>query len=130
MKQVRSGFVLRDYIKKLPITVLSKEEQSKKLAELFSRSYMKDQDFQAYLENLPVSIMDQLVKSGRNIPSEWNLNKMDTLLQNMQKGNDIPGVTSSMVYCGEIGTSSTFHVEDADLMSINYLYPGSDVKVS
>ena len=52
----------------------------------------------------------------------WNVDKLKTVLQHA--GVDVPGVSSSMLYCGMWQALFAFHTEDLDLYSINYIHFG------
>ena len=55
--------------------------------------------------------------------SIWNLNKLPNLLNFMDK--DIPGVNHSYLYAGAWKSTFSWHLEDQDLYSINYIHFGS-----
>eukprot|EP00102_Acyrthosiphon_pisum_P005092 XP_001949351.3 PREDICTED: probable lysine-specific demethylase 4B [Acyrthosiphon pisum] len=59
--------------------------------------------------------------------NEWNINKLDTILDLVEKdyGMKIDGVNSSYLYFGMWKTSFPWHTEDMDLYSINYIHYGS-----
>ncbi len=60
---------------------------------------------------------------GNDIASNWNLNQLNTLLQVVGRG--LPGITTSMLYVGMWKAMFSWHVEDMDLHSINYLHHGA-----
>jgi jumonji domain-containing protein 2 len=60
---------------------------------------------------------------GEDDASSWNVNKLDSILRLV--GNDLPGITCSMLYVGMWRAMFAFHVEDMNLYSINYLHCGA-----
>lgn len=59
--------------------------------------------------------------AGHSFP--WNLRRLDNLLALLDE--EIPGVTSPMLYFGVWRSVFGLHTEDKDLFSINYLHQGA-----
>mmetsp|Transcript_35918 Transcript_35918/g.57711 ORF Transcript_35918/g.57711 Transcript_35918/m.57711 type:complete len:591 (-) Transcript_35918:206-1978(-) len=95
------------------------------------RKYFQDRDFKqlerAYWSNIshrspplygadsPGSLFDKDQES-------WNCNDLGTILNLIR--NDLPGVTLPMLYFGMWQSTFSWHVEDMNLFSINYLHFG------
>jgi [histone H3]-trimethyl-L-lysine9/36 demethylase len=60
---------------------------------------------------------------GDDEASSWNVNHLDTPLQLI--GNDLPGVSNSMLYFGSWRAMFAFHTEDMELFSINFVHLGA-----
>ena len=71
-----------------------------------------------YGADTPESFFDKHLKFG------WNLRNLGDLLSECDVPA-IPGVTSPMVYFGMWKSFFSWHVEDVDLYSINYLHFGA-----
>jgi jumonji domain-containing protein 2 len=71
-----------------------------------------------------VSTMNASLFQDAVIP--WNLGKLDTLLNRVSE--NIPGVTNPYLYIGNYPTLFPWHVEDLDLLSVNYIHFGSPKK--
>lgn len=58
---------------------------------------------------------------------EWNINKLDTILDFVEKDYQmsIEGVNTAYLYFGMWKTTFAWHTEDMDLYSINYLHFGA-----
>lgn len=54
---------------------------------------------------------------------EWNVASLDSLLNRLHA--KIPGVNSSYIYCGSWKALFSWHLEDMDLHSINYIHFGA-----
>lgn len=59
------------------------------------------------------------------LPYGWNLRHLDGCLLKRPGVPHVPGVTTPMTYFGMWKAFFAWHVEDADLMSINYLHFGA-----
>jgi hypothetical protein len=57
--------------------------------------------------------------------SGWSVRELDSPLQLLRAGPEIPGVTSPYLYYGMFGATFASHTEDADLLSINTLHAGA-----
>ncbi|KAL0055078.1 hypothetical protein WJX82_006712 [Trebouxia sp. C0006] len=71
-----------------------------------------------YGADTPVSLFDEKLDFG------WNLRNLKCLLSKY-KVPAIPGVTTPMTYFGMWKSFFSWHVEDVDLLSINYLHYGA-----
>ncbi|KAK9823398.1 hypothetical protein WJX72_002487 [[Myrmecia] bisecta] len=71
-----------------------------------------------YGADTPVSFFDEKLEFG------WNLRHLNCLLADYDVP-DIPGVTTPMTYFGMWKSFFSWHVEDIDLHSINYLHFGA-----
>ncbi|KAL6759071.1 JmjC domain, hydroxylase-domain-containing protein [Haematococcus lacustris] len=60
----------------------------------------------------------------KSLPYGWNLRNLGDLLKHKDVP-DIPGVTTPMTYFGMWRSFFSWHKEDADLLSINYLHFGA-----
>ncbi|KAG4303078.1 hypothetical protein PCANB_000666 [Pneumocystis canis] len=69
-----------------------------------------------YGADMPGSLFDDSVK-------EWNVANLDNILNKM--GVILPGVNTSYLYLGMWKATFSWHVEDMDLYSINYLHFGA-----
>lgn len=59
----------------------------------------------------------------------WNVDRLDSMLQLLRdenNGEDLPGVTRSMLYVGMWKAMFAFHTEDVNLCSINYVHAGAE----
>lgn len=56
--------------------------------------------------------------------TQWNLNKLGTILDLSVDEEPIPGVHQPFVYVGMRGSSFGWHVEDCELYSVSYLHHG------
>ncbi|KAL3133396.1 hypothetical protein ABBQ38_007265 [Trebouxia sp. C0009 RCD-2024] len=95
-------------------------ESSDNADELHERKFWKalGSNPPLYGADTPQSLFDEKLEFG------WNLRKLGCLLQ--QYGvQDIPGVTTPMTYFGMWRSFFSWHVEDVDLLSINYLHYGA-----
>jgi [histone H3]-trimethyl-L-lysine9/36 demethylase len=72
-----------------------------------------------YGADTPQSFFDDKVPYG------WNLRRLDGCLLKRPGVPHVPGVTTPMTYFGMWKAFFAWHVEDADLMSINYLHFGA-----
>ena len=70
-----------------------------------------------YGADFPGSLFNQ-----NNHETSWNLNKIDSLLRLID--DSIPGVNSAMLYIGCWRSMFSYHIEDMNLYSINYLHTG------
>lgn len=71
-----------------------------------------------YGSDNPWSLFDKKLRWG------WNLRNLGDLLQDSRVAS-IPGVTTPMVYFGMWKSFFSWHTEDCDLYSINYLHTGA-----
>lgn len=71
-----------------------------------------------YGADTPCSFFDDDLRFG------WNLRKLDSLLSHSDMPV-IPGVTTPMTYFGMWKSFFSWHIEDVDLYSINYLHFGA-----
>jgi JmjC domain, hydroxylase len=71
-----------------------------------------------YGADTPVSFFDEQLDFG------WNLRKLGCLLSECGVPQ-IPGVTTPMTYFGMWKSFFSWHVEDVDLYSVNYLHFGA-----
>ncbi|CAM9571689.1 unnamed protein product [Chrysoparadoxa australica] len=71
----------------------------------------------------PVYGADTLGSVFKEDDTSWNVSKLDTILQLL--GENLPGITSSMLYFGMWQAIFAFHVEDVNLYSINYIHTGA-----
>jgi hypothetical protein len=55
----------------------------------------------------------------------WNVANLDDLLQRLSPHRKIPGVNTPYLYFGSWRATFAWHVEDADLYSINYVHFGA-----
>jgi len=55
----------------------------------------------------------------------WNLNNLDTILRTGFGGHQAKGITTSMMYVGLWRATFSFHTEDMELNSINFLHHGA-----
>ncbi|KAH9814628.1 hypothetical protein DFH28DRAFT_970627 [Melampsora americana] len=55
----------------------------------------------------------------------WNVANLDNLLNRLKLKKKIPGVTTPYLYFGAWRATFAWHVEDADLYSINYIHFGA-----
>ncbi|KAI8442798.1 JmjC domain, hydroxylase-domain-containing protein, partial [Phakopsora pachyrhizi] len=55
----------------------------------------------------------------------WNVANLDNLLNRLKLKKKIPGVNSPYLYFGTWRATYAWHVEDADLYSINYIHFGA-----
>ncbi|KTW26636.1 hypothetical protein T552_02645 [Pneumocystis carinii B80] len=69
-----------------------------------------------YGADMPGSLFDDSVK-------EWNVSNLDNILNKMDI--ILPGVNTSYLYLGMWKATFSWHVEDMDLYSINYLHFGA-----
>ncbi|KAI8471646.1 MAG: JmjC domain, hydroxylase-domain-containing protein [Monoraphidium minutum] len=72
-----------------------------------------------YGADTPVSFFDE------ELPYGWNLRGLEGCLLRKHRVPDIPGVTTPMCYFGMWKSFFSWHKEDADLFSINYLHFGA-----
>ena len=82
------------------------------------KSYWKSLTYNQpmYGADLPGSLFDDSVK-------EWNVAHLDNILNRL--GKVLPGVNSAYLYLGMWKASFSWHVEDMDLYSINYIHFGA-----
>lgn len=59
--------------------------------------------------------------------SVWNMNKLGSILDYVHEdyGLTLPGITSSYMYFGMWKSSFSWHTEDMDLYSMNYIHYGA-----
>ncbi|KAL9931599.1 hypothetical protein V8E36_009596, partial [Tilletia maclaganii] len=67
---------------------------------------------------------DQVKSLFPNTLQSWNLNRLDAVLYRML-GGFIPGITQLYLYFANYRTAFTWHKEDHDMASINYLHFGA-----
>lgn len=82
------------------------------------KSYWKSLTFNnpMYGADLPGSLFDDNTK-------EWNVAHLDNILNRL--GVTLPGVNSAYLYLGMWKATFSWHVEDMDLYSINYIHFGA-----
>lgn len=71
-----------------------------------------------YGADTPMSLFDDKISNG------WSLKNLEDLLKEKDVP-EIPGVTSPMTYFGMWKSFFAWHVEDADLYSVNFLHWGA-----
>ncbi|GBF97022.1 hypothetical protein Rsub_09495 [Raphidocelis subcapitata] len=72
-----------------------------------------------YGADTPQSFFDEKLEYG------WNLRHLEGCLLHSKHVPSIPGVTSPMTYFGMWKSFFSWHLEDADLFSVNYLHFGA-----
>lgn len=94
--------------------------KEREAADLMERDFWKavTQDPPLYGADTPVSFF------RKTLPWGWNLRSLGCLLSQCCVP-DIPGVTSPMTYFGMWKAFFSWHVEDVDLLSINFLHFGA-----
>ncbi|XP_025196246.1 probable lysine-specific demethylase 4B [Melanaphis sacchari] len=129
--QGKQGIYRQLNIQKKPITVA----QYKKLAD--SPEYMTPDYFdfaeleRKYWKNIlyksPIYGADVSGSITDKDVEVWNINKLGTILDyvNEDYGIKIDGVNTAYLYFGMWKTSFSWHTEDMDLYSINYVHEGS-----
>uniref|UniRef100_A0A914Z887 JmjC domain-containing protein n=1 Tax=Panagrolaimus superbus TaxID=310955 RepID=A0A914Z887_9BILA len=79
-----------------------------------------------YKEHLNFSLIHEIAANNEDFPHGWNMNQLPGQLTELLQGdNTIFGVSTSMIYSGELGTGSVIHVENFDLASANIVFPNS-----
>ena len=72
----------------------------------------------AYHEDICASIVEQSMKEDDALLAHWNINDLQTPLQDIARVNGVGlGITTSMLLAGEKDTFSSFHIEDYALYS-------------
>ncbi len=71
-----------------------------------------------YGSDIPGSMFEE----NTNFP--WNLNNIETVLNEGLGNKKLKGITTPYLYIGGYGTLFAWHVEDYNLPSINYLHYG------
>ena len=64
-----------------------------------------------------------LFKKGNYYP--WDLSSLSTTLNDCVGGKKLDGITEPYLYIGGYGTIFSWHVEDYNMPSINYLHIGA-----
>ncbi|KAG5519296.1 hypothetical protein PMAC_001921 [Pneumocystis sp. 'macacae'] len=98
--------------------ITNPEEYTIERCKELERIYWKTITYNSplYGADMPGSLFDESVK-------EWNVANLDNILNKM--GIILPGVNSSYLYLGMWKATFSWHVEDMDLYSINYLHFGA-----
>ncbi|KAK9243140.1 JmjC domain, hydroxylase-domain-containing protein [Lipomyces tetrasporus] len=73
--------------------------------------------------NNPMYGADMLGSLFTDATKEWNVSHLDNILNDL--GVDLPGVNTAYLYFGMWKSTFSWHVEDMDLYSINYLHFGA-----
>ncbi|KAK9427855.1 JmjC domain, hydroxylase-domain-containing protein [Lipomyces doorenjongii] len=73
--------------------------------------------------NNPMYGADMLGSLFTDATKEWNVAHLDNVLNDL--GMDLPGVNTAYLYFGMWKSTFSWHVEDMDLYSINYLHFGA-----
>ncbi|KAK9319093.1 JmjC domain, hydroxylase-domain-containing protein [Lipomyces orientalis] len=73
--------------------------------------------------NNPMYGADMLGSLFTDATKEWNVSHLDNILNDI--GVDLPGVNTAYLYFGMWKSTFSWHVEDMDLYSINYLHFGA-----
>ncbi|KAK9236367.1 JmjC domain, hydroxylase-domain-containing protein [Lipomyces kononenkoae] len=73
--------------------------------------------------NNPMYGADLLGSLFSDATKEWNVAHLDNILNEL--GMDLPGVNTAYLYFGMWKSTFSWHVEDMDLYSINYLHFGA-----
>ncbi|ORY73882.1 JmjC domain, hydroxylase-domain-containing protein [Protomyces lactucae-debilis] len=94
------------------------DQYTTKRCEELERAYWKSLTFNnpMYGADLPGSLFDDGTK-------DWNVAHLDNILNRL--GVVLPGVNSAYLYLGMWKATFSWHVEDMDLYSINYIHFGA-----
>ncbi|KAK9368832.1 JmjC domain, hydroxylase-domain-containing protein [Lipomyces kononenkoae] len=79
--------------------------------------------WKAITYNNPMYGADLLGSLFSDATKEWNVAHLDNILNDL--GMDLPGVNTAYLYFGMWKSTFSWHVEDMDLYSINYLHFGA-----
>ena len=94
------------------------EQYTPERCQELEKSYWKSLTFNnpMYGADLPGSLFDKSTK-------DWNVAHLDNILNDL--GTILPGVNSAYLYLGMWKATFSWHVEDMDLYSINYIHFGA-----
>lgn len=94
------------------------EEYTPERCEELERAYWRTLTYNnpLYGADMPGSLFDDSTKS-------WNVAKLDNLLDCL--GQKLPGVNTAYLYLGMWKSTFSWHLEDVDLYSINYIHFGA-----
>lgn len=116
--QAREGCKKSDDFADFDYRIYDNDKYTAERCQELEKAYWKSLTYNQpmYGADLPGSLFDDSVK-------EWNVAHLDNILNRL--GKVLPGVNSAYLYLGMWKASFSWHVEDMDLYSINYIHFGA-----